>query len=301
MMPWIRKFAALLLAGLVASLLFAAPSAIAADDPAAPSFRDYIDGPYGQIHVRVAGPPDGVPMVLVHKMVWSSVEFEKALPILADMGVRAIAVDLPGYGLSDAPSAEPSAEDYADALVPVLDHFGIGRAVFVGANTGATIAAAFGTAHPDRTLGVAMDGPPLFSEEELKHLLAEPEFDRTARPHGATLLRRWQDIEALANGRLSDEAIQTGLLQFFQAGPDYLWGHQAIFKADLSGMLNRIAVPTLIVTYPGDQLRETALRLAAEHPQFDLVDIPAEGMTADYQNPDLWAASVGGWALALPR
>jgi len=272
----------------------------AAPDPdAPPAFRAYVDGPYGQIHVRVAGPEGGVPMILVHKMVWSSVEFEKALPVLAARGIRAIAVDLPGYGLSDAPDAEPSAAQYADALVPVLDHFGIDRAVMVGANTGATLVTAFALEHPGRTRAIALDGPPIFTGETLQHLLDEPEFDRTPRPHGAALLARWKEIEAMAKGRLSDEAIQTGLLQFFQAGPNYLWGHQAIFKYDLAAALDRVEVPAMVITYPGDQLRNTALQVARDHPDFTLVQIDSRGMTADFEDPALWANAVADYALAL--
>src|ERR1700710_1551669 len=79
----------------------------------ADSFRAYVDGRWGQIHVRVAGPENGPTVVLVHKMVWSSIEFSKAQPWLAARGIRSIAVDLPGYGLSDSPDKQPSADDYA--------------------------------------------------------------------------------------------------------------------------------------------------------------------------------------------
>ena len=37
---------------------------------------------------------------MLHKMVWSSVQFEKVQPLLAAQGIRSAAVDLPGYGMS---------------------------------------------------------------------------------------------------------------------------------------------------------------------------------------------------------
>lgn len=75
--------------------------------PAAPKLeqRAYVDGPWGQIHLRIAGPKHGPVVLLIHKMVWSSVEFSRVQPLLAARGVRTIAVDLPGYGLSDGPAA----------------------------------------------------------------------------------------------------------------------------------------------------------------------------------------------------
>jgi pimeloyl-ACP methyl ester carboxylesterase len=138
-----------------AGLALAAPTTAAAPKPA---YRAYVDGRWGQIHVRVAGPATGPTVVLVHKMVWSSIEFAKAQPRLAALGIRSIVVDLPGYGLSDGPAAQLSAEDYADDLLPILNHFKVSRAVMVGANTGATLVAAF-AASPDADRGGG-DGRP---------------------------------------------------------------------------------------------------------------------------------------------
>jgi len=266
------------------------------------AYRAYIDGPWGQIHVRVDGPASGPTVILIHKMVWSSIEFAKAQPYLAQRGIRSIAVDLPGYGLSDAPKSEPSAEAYADALLPVLDYFKIDKAVMAGANTGATMVAAFALRHPERTAAIVLDGPPIFEGAALKAFLAEPEFDRTARPGGATLVARWNEIAALAkDGGLSNEAIQTGLMQFFQAGPNYLWGHHAVGHYDLRAALDRIVVPVLLITYPGDQLRTTSLALKQVHPGFSLTEIGWRGMTADYQAPEAWAGAVADYVLTLPR
>jgi len=264
------------------------------------SYRAYVDGRWGQVHVRVAGPESGPTVVLVHKMVWSSIEFSKAQPWLAARGIRSIAVDLPGYGLSDSPEAQPSADDYADDLIPVLDHFKVTKAVMVGANTGATLVAAFALRHPDRTAAIVMDGPPIFEGQALKQLLAEPEFDRSAKPGGATLIARWNEVAALGkNGALTDEAIQTGILQFFQAGSHYLYGHQAIFRYALKPTLDRLAVPVLLVTYPGDQLHAVALATKQAHPAFTLKEIGWTGMTADYQAPKEWADAVADYTLAL--
>jgi pimeloyl-ACP methyl ester carboxylesterase len=301
------RFSKGLLAAGWALLVAAAPPAGAGAGAAAAaesgtSRRDYVDGRWGQIHVRVDGPANGPTVVLVHKMVWSSVEFSKAQPFLAARGVRSIAIDLPGYGLSDAPEAQPSADDYADDFLPVLNHFKVKRAVVVGANTGATLAAAFALRHPDRTRAVVMDGPPVFEGEALKQFLAEPEFDRTARPGGATLLARWQEVAALGkNGGLTDEAIQTGILQFFQAGPHYLYGHQAIFRYPLKPALGQLKAPVMLITYPGDQLRAMSVAAKAAHPAFTLKEIGWTGMTADYQSPKEWADAVADYVLSLPR
>lgn len=283
----------------VAALALATPTTAAAP---ASTYRAYVEGRWGQIHVRVAGPATGPTVVLVHKMVWSSIEFSKAQPRLAARGIRSIAVDLPGYGLSDGPATQPSAEDYADDLLPILDHFKVKRAVMIGANTGATLVAAFALRHPTRTAAVVMDGPPIFEGKVLTDFMAEKEFDRTPRPHAGALVERWEEIARLGtHGALTDEAIQTGLLQFFQAGPNYLYGHQAIGRYPLGAALDTVTAPVMLLTYPGDQLRPVSLALKRAHPGFTLKEIGWTGMTADYQAPGPWADAVADYVLALPR
>jgi len=284
------------------ALLAALLAATAPAQPAHPAERRaYVDGQWGQVHVRLYGPKTGIPIVLVHKMVWSSVEFSRAAPFLAARGLRVIAVDLPGYGLSDGPEKEPSADDYADALLPVLDQLHVRRAVMLGTNTGATIVTAFALRHADRTRAIVLDGPPVFKGEVLKTLLAEPEFDRRGRPGGAEFTARWGEVDAMAKGMLDPETIHVGLMQFFQAGPHYLYGHQAIFKYPLEARLAEVKVPVLLLTYKGDQLRAASLALKAEYPRFTLAETPFPRMMADFQDPGPWADAVADYALKQAR
>jgi pimeloyl-ACP methyl ester carboxylesterase len=68
--------------------------------------RGYADGPFGQLHYEMAG--EGTPLILLHQMVQSAMQFRPALPHLAARGIKAIAVDLPGYGVSATPDHAPS-------------------------------------------------------------------------------------------------------------------------------------------------------------------------------------------------
>ena len=52
---------------ILAALLILAGTAQAAD-----RYRAYIDGPWGQIHVRVAGKASDPTVVILHQMTWSS-------------------------------------------------------------------------------------------------------------------------------------------------------------------------------------------------------------------------------------
>ena len=126
--------------------------------------RGYVDGPTGQIHFRCFGA--GIPLILSHQSPSSSNMFQKAYPILADAGILAIGVDTPGFGSSDVPDPRPSVSDYASAFGPVLDHFDLSFASFLGHHTGAANVTEFAHQNPDRVDKIILNGPPIFSVEE---------------------------------------------------------------------------------------------------------------------------------------
>jgi len=78
------------------------------------------------------------------------------LPVVADAGFRAIAVDMRGYGRSDRPllSSEYGNKTIVADLVGALDALGEEHAVFVGHDFGAQAAWAAALHAPDRVRGV---------------------------------------------------------------------------------------------------------------------------------------------------
>jgi len=105
-----------------------------------------------ELHVAVAGPADGPPVVLCHGFpeLWYS--WRHQLGALADAGYRAYAPDQRGYGASSRP---PAVADYgSDNLTAdlggLLDHYGYDQAAFVGHDWGAMVVWEMGRLHPDR-------------------------------------------------------------------------------------------------------------------------------------------------------
>ena len=75
----------------------------------------------GTVHALAAGPAQGLPLVLLHGARFSSETWRElgTIELLAEKGYRAIAVDLPGFGKSEASSAPPA--ELMPALFEALD------------------------------------------------------------------------------------------------------------------------------------------------------------------------------------
>jgi pimeloyl-ACP methyl ester carboxylesterase len=110
-----------------------------------------------KMHIRMAGPEDGLPVVLIHgTAAWSETWFEVSA-LLAANGYRAIAVDLPPFGLSDKPASHAyGPERQARRLAAALDRLGIQETVLVGHSFGggATVELAF--REPERTVALVL-------------------------------------------------------------------------------------------------------------------------------------------------
>jgi pimeloyl-ACP methyl ester carboxylesterase len=115
--------------------------------------------------VRVQDVGAGTPTVFVHGTGGSGTYFA---PLIAHLlGIRAITIDRPGWGLSDPLdfSARPYRDIAADLLLRVLDTLGIERAHVVGASIGNVWALRFAQAAPDRVDRMALLGGSPISPE----------------------------------------------------------------------------------------------------------------------------------------
>lgn len=235
--------------------------------------RAYVDGPWGQIHVRVCAPansPNAPTVLLLHRMVSSSLQFRDLQPDLAKDGVRSIAVDIPGYGMSDGPADPPTTEQYAEALIPILMQFHLRRAYFMGSDSGATIVAAFAKAHPAQVGGLILRGPAIFDPQTLAKLIADDPHYITLEPDGSHFTKRWafKASSPQKTDSASLEARTRSVMDFFLAGPNGWYGHNAIFRYDLAATLRTVQVPVLLVTSARDELYQAALQVKAMRPDF---------------------------------
>ncbi|HEX4811287.1 MAG TPA: haloalkane dehalogenase [Nonomuraea sp.] len=121
------------------------------DFPYEPRYADVGDG------LRMAyvedGPAGAEPVVLLHGEPSWSFLYRRVIPELAGAGLRAIAVDLVGFGRSDKP-AEVSDHTYARHVewtrTLLLDALGLTGMTVVGQDWGGLIGLRIAAEHPDR-------------------------------------------------------------------------------------------------------------------------------------------------------
>ena len=101
------------------------------------------------------GDPSGVPVVAVHGSPDSHVIWKLLDAKARHAGVRLIAIDRPGFGLSD-PQPARTVLDWPDDVAAVLDHIDVDRAGLLAISGGAAYACATAWRLPERVTGLGL-------------------------------------------------------------------------------------------------------------------------------------------------
>lgn len=217
-----------------------------------------------EYHYKIAGDAGAsCNIVLLHGFGASVFSWRDTLPSLGER-CRVLAYDRPGFGLTSRPlpgewtGPNPySASAQADAVVRLMDRFGMQRAVLVGHSAGAVVAVLAAQRYPDRVAGLVLEDPALLSPGGppgwITPLLRTPQ----ARRIGPALVRRiaGPGSDDFIRSAYSDESILTpavlaGYRKPLQAR-DWdrgLWEVTAAPRpADLTDILRDLDVPALVV------------------------------------------------------
>ena len=198
----------------------------------APTRKLYVNGEYGQIHMRFItdeGSGDETPLLCLHQSPKCSAEFERFMQ--AARGDRAVfAADYPGYGMSDRPPSEDDAtiEMYARNMWTVADAVGLEQVDLFGNHTGGKVAAEMAMQQPARVRAVAMVSAAILTADEreaFRDFFSPIPLDEA----GTRYTTMW---ERILNGRgpsVSLEMLAESFRMNLLGGEAYEWGHKAAF------------------------------------------------------------------------
>ena len=201
-----------------------------------------------QIHYRRAG--HGPAVLLLSPLPLTGRAQAGLIARLAEH-FTVLAVDPPGYGLSDPLDVRPGPDDgleaYVEPLSALLDAFGLTTVAVVGEGAGAALAEAFAAARPDRVLACVVRGR---THPETSPTALDARFpDLAPRRDGGHLLTVWDMVESTylfdpwnaftADRRLGldvpgPEALHADFLDYLRAGPGYAHAPRAAAAAPAS-------------------------------------------------------------------
>jgi pimeloyl-ACP methyl ester carboxylesterase len=193
--------------------------------------RSFIDGQFGQIHTRVARPPETgkAPIVCLHMCPKSGKIYSHILPFLA-CNRLAIAPDYPGHGESDPPPAEPqvTVEDFAESVWTVIDSLHTGPVHLVGYHTGSMVAVEAAHQRPADVLSIVNISAPVFTAQEQAALdvaYAPIPMDE----EGSRFRIMWQRVIDHRGPGMTLQMAAASFAENLRGGEDYEWGHRAAF------------------------------------------------------------------------
>jgi pimeloyl-ACP methyl ester carboxylesterase len=249
-----------------------------------------VDTNYGQVHYYAAG-QEGPLLFLFHETALSGSEFVPALPLLG-LNCRAIAIDTPGYGLSDAPDSPCDMESMCARIFAAIQEFGDGPVILAGVHTGSSFALELAaTTLKDRVTHIVMSGLALLTPDEIesfRSLISTPKIDRD----GEFLVTEWQKRLKRwgSSAELSD--IFWATVEQINVYERFHWAFEAIFSHDAELALKNISVPTLFLVGDNDSLIDSDRKASRLVTDARLEVLHATGGRLPYFQPDIYAQNV---------
>lgn len=242
--------------------------------------KRYVDGPYGQLHLREAGEAHGNnrPVLLLHQNPSSSFEYEPLIRELAK-DRRVVAFDTPGYGNSDGPPEPLSMEGYASAMAQSLDAVGLGKENsfdVYGFHTGSLLAIEMALARPDAVRQIALTGIPMRSAAERAELLAKARQPLVLDEQGTVAINQarqlWDYVVASRTPGIP-LAHQAALwVDKFRAFDKSSWAYVGVWGYDYE-RLKRVSCPALLIQ-PDEAINDVSLAASRLIPNSTVIQLP---------------------------
>jgi pimeloyl-ACP methyl ester carboxylesterase len=234
--------------------------------------RGYLDLPWGQVHYREAGDKGQATLLILHQSPLSSATYDAAIGALAERGIHSIAVDTPGFGMSDAPPGPWSISEYAEAVWQIADALGLDTLYLLGQHTGAIVGAEAALRQPQRVHKLILQGLPLYDDAERVEKKASYAPGYTPARDGSHLRTIWDRVYWLYPRITPDEANRQ-VAEYLMTGPDYATAYRAVFDHKLDTEALR-AIPTVLIHGSDDVVDRMTPVVRKALPEAPLILIP---------------------------
>ncbi len=242
--------------------------------------RFYVDGPYGQVHIREARPAlgesDKTPLICFHQSPMSGIQYRPFQDVMA-MDRIVWCPDTPGFGGSDAPPDVVTINDYASAMATVLEGLdrgenGQGPVDVFGGHTGSVIGTELAVTRPDLVRRIAYPSVALFTDEQRTMMLqrfggppayfTDPEY--AASLYKQSVLEGHAELELERRLELYAERLRSGMKAWFAP--------EAVMSYDAEGRLQEVTQPALILVLD-DMLADNSRRAGTLIPNATMVEL----------------------------
>jgi pimeloyl-ACP methyl ester carboxylesterase len=260
-----------------------------------PHEKGYAAGPFGQLHYMVCG--TGIPLVLVHQCPDSMVQFVPVMEFLGGHGIQAIAVDIPGYGMSDVPDHPPSMAEYAQILPAIMDHFDLSTANLLGHHTGALVVTEAALQSPDRVDKLILNGPFPLTDDERDYFKGGMAAEKTwgIEWDGSHLSAQWEHRKNAQTEWIDIEAFHAHFVHGLLAGKTIWYAHDAVMAYKHEDAIPKIQSPCLILANTGDAIYAMSQRTREMRPDFAYQELSGGTIDIIDEQPEQWSAAVASF------
>ena len=254
--------------------------------------------------VRVAGPEDGTPVLLLHGFPQTSRSWTRVLDLLEDTGCRFLAPDQRGYSPGARPAHDPAyaVDVLAQDALAVAAALGHDSVHLVGHDWGASVAWQVAAHHPERVVSLtALSVPHLaafgwaVAHDDGQQRLSAYLSDFRRPGHDAVLLA--DDAAALReifDGAVAPDDVDHYVTVMRDGALDPALGWYRAMRRDLAD-LPPVRVPTTFVWGEQDRATsEVAATRCARHVEADyrFVRLPGVSHWSPDEVPEVVAAEV---------
>jgi len=222
-----------------------------------------------RVHALTSG--DGPPIMLFHASPMNSTSLIPLINELSD-DYTVIAVDTPGYGLSEVPNEKPNGLGlYAAIIEDLRRQLNLSSFAIYGTATGGQIAVRYALEYPDHVVQLFLDNVAHFAPEMAAEVMDDYFPDLTPRMDGAHLDIIWDNAihlfqyfpwcrkepEFRLDGPLPPlPVLHKVATLYLVAGKTYDWAYRAAFEHERREYIAQLSVPTTIFRWDSSVVKK---------------------------------------------